>query len=325
MNKIFRKILLVTLPIIACALLVLIVHTAVIGHYGAESAIWTDGEDGERDKSTESIKPDDIPKDRAALAAFLKERATGITENDELTELFMQCDRDGYVRLDPDTTLPYILAEDGGKIWLSEISPDYQSRVTAKTYEKMIEIGETYVTNRKVLKYGNIYTPFNEKTTNQIDCSSFTSLVLLGIPFETSRFMEEENTARYDFGFSFPDNPYSLKYGPKRFLANEIGHYAMDQGFAFYPREDFSNLEPGDVLFFSTSETDGFYMDITHVAIFVKLTESGGLYVIHGNSSDVANYTAIYTKAEKTAGGGRNSFKNSLVLAARYPLLNQER
>lgn len=243
--------------------------------------------------------------------------------NDSLTALFFSLDSRGYVHLNPDGT-PYITAEDGSKLAISELTEAYTSRVPQKTFIKMLEIGETYSANRSKLRYGNYETPFHEKTTDEIDCSSFAELVLFGIPFRTSKYCREANVPRYDFGIRWPENPYSRAFGPERYLANEIAHYAFDQGYAFVPRPDGTDLKPGDFLFFSTNKKNkGYFMDITHVTLFVEQREPNTVFVLHGNSIDVANYTTLYLKAAYKIDGKPNVYRNALVLAARFPVLLQ--
>ena len=268
-----------------------------------------------------------LPKTADALQNYVRSeiqklQAAGGASNDALTDLFMECDAKGYVHLTTEG-VPYITAQDGGQIMISTVAPNYVSRVTQKTFDQLIEISETYVAHAKDLKYGNFYTPFNDSTTNQIDCSSFTQLVLYGIPYETSRYatLDDTNTAKYDFGFSMPDNPYRTEYGPYRYLANDLGRYALDNGFAFYPNEDGTNVQPGDVVFFSTNKNnEGYFMDITHVGICVERQEDDILYIVHGNNNDVANYYKIKLFSDLTIFGSKNAYKNSLVLIARFPV-----
>ena len=268
-----------------------------------------------------------VPKTVDALQTYVKAeiqklQAAGGATNDALTDLFMECDAKGYVHLTTEG-VPYITAQDGGQIMLSTVAPNYVSRVTQKTFDQLIEIAETYVAHAKDMKYGNFYTPFNDTTTNQIDCSSFTQLVLYGIPYEMSRYAttDDTNTAKYDLGFAMPDNPYRAEYGPYRYLANDLGRYALDNGFAFYPNEDCTNIQPGDVVFFSTNKNnEGYFMDITHVGICVERQEDDILYIVHGNNNDVANYYKIRLFNDLTIFGSKNAYKNSLVLIGRFPV-----
>lgn len=245
----------------------------------------------------------------------------GLT-NDELTKLFSSMDAEGYVHL-TKKGMPYITAKDGGVIDLTQLTPDYVSRVTDDTFTQMIRLSETYVAQRNQLVYGNYKTPFNDETTNEIDCSSFTQLILYGVSYETSRYVNgsSENEAKVDFGFKFPNNPYSDEFGPRRYLANELAHYAFDHDFAFYPNEDATNIQPGDIVFFSTNtKNPGYFMDITHVAICVEREGDDLIAIVHGNSVDVANYYRIHLFTPLTIHGSKNVYMNSLRLIARFPI-----
>lgn len=242
--------------------------------------------------------------------------------NDDLTRLFAYCDAEGYIHFTIEGEA-YITAKDQKRIYLSQVAPDYSSRTTQRTFQQMMDLSETYVKNKANMVYGNFQTPFNDTTTNEIDCSSFVQSILYGIPYETSRLQADQDIgkAKYDFGFQYPENPYRTEFGPKRYLANDIGHYAVDKGFAFYPKEDYSNIAPGDLLFFSTNIIHAdYYMHITHVAICTEVGEDGKVTIVHGNNTDVVNYLTVDLDNPLTELGLKNSYYDTLVLIARYPL-----
>ena len=310
----------ILLPVIA-VILVFQCASAILVNVKWGNATVTEAQEGEQKMER------NVPKTKTELESYLKSEieamtAQGAAGNDALTDLFMECDAAGYVHLTTEG-VPYITAKDGGQIMLSSVAPNYESRITQKAFDQIIELSETYVAQAKNLKYGNYYTPFNDTTTNQIDCSSFTQLILYGIPYETSRYAtaDDTNTAKYDFGISLPDNPYRDEFGPYRYLANDLGHYALDNGFAFYPNEDGTNVQPGDVVFFSTNKNnEGYFMDITHVGICVERQEDDILYIVHGNNNDTVGYYKIKLFSDLTIFGSKNAYKNSLVLIARFPV-----
>lgn len=313
---------------------VLLSLLAVILLVQVGSIVWAEKNLGDQalSGSEEVSTQKEIPESGEKLAAYIKDeiaaaQANGAAlSNDELTELFMACDAEGYVHLTKEGAA-YIMAKDGSELMLGDLASDYVSRITSKTLEQLLEIGETYVAHAKDLKYGNIYTPFNASTTNHIDCSSFVQLSLYGIPYETSRYAsaDDSNTARYDFGLSLPDNPYSNTYGPERYLANQLAKYAFDNDFGYYPNADATNLQPGDVVFFSTNKNnEDYFLNITHTAIFVERQEDDLIFVLHGNSYDVANYYQIRLSSPLTPAGSNNPYKDALVFAARFPILSQD-
>lgn len=317
MNKKYTKLLTVLLSVVA-VILVFQVSSTVYLDLNSDLL----GGAGKEEQKMEENRV--VPETKDALIAYVKAEiqkleTAGALTNDALTELFSECDAKGYIHLTKEGK-SFITAKDGGEIMVSELSANYVHRVTQKVFEQMIELSETYVEQRKELEYGNYYTPFNDTTTNHIDCSSFVQLVLYGIPYDTSRYVADSNTARYDFGFAFPDNPYRDEFGPYRYLANDIGRYSVDNEFAFYPSEDV-DIQPGDIVFFSTNnQNEGYFLNITHVGICVEDKGNGIIHIVHGNSNDVANYYDIDLVNERTKLGSKNAYKDSLVLIARYPV-----
>lgn len=317
MERKYKKLLLVLLPVIA---VILVLQTASAVYLDLNSELWQAA--GKEEENMEQVRQ--VPETKDALVSYVqaeiqKLETAGTLTNDALTELFTECDAEGYIHITKEGK-SYITAKDGGEIMVSELSSAYVHRLTQKAFQQIIEIAETYVEKRKDMEYGNYYTPFNDTTTNHIDCSSFVQLALYGIPYDTSRYVGDSNIARYDLGFAFPDNPYRDEFGPYRYLANDIGRYAFDNDFAFYPSED-TDIQPGDILFFSTNnKNEGYFMNITHVGICVEDKGNGIIYIVHGNSNDVANYYNIDLVSDRTALGSNNAYKDSLVLVARYPV-----
>lgn len=317
-----KKILLVLLTVLMIVVIALAV-TAVCLDLAREP----DGSTASEETPVKTGK--NIPESGQELLTYIKSENEklkaangGKVDNDALTELFYECDAENTVRLTREGNA-YIEAKDGTKINCSDIDAAYVSRVTQKLLAQMVDVGETYKVHAADLKYGNYYTPFNELTTNHIDCSSFTQLVLYGIPYETSRYATDDdtNTAKYDFGFKLPDNMYDNTFGPKRYLANQLAHYAFDNDFAFYPNEDATNMQPGDILFFSTNQiNEDYFMNITHVGICIERRADDVVYVLHGNNNDVCNYYEIRLFSDKTVAGNNNAYKDSLKLIARFPL-----
>lgn len=187
--------------------------------------------------------------------------------------------------------------------------------------ERMIENAQTYYDNAIKLTYGNFYTAYDSAVQlvdnkNQIDCSSFVSLMIHGIPFEKTRYNENVDNKNSRFFFN---NINSYKY---RF-AHQIALYASDKGYSFKPNADFSNVEPGDVLFFSWINGVGgdtengvreySFMKIDHVAVFLhKKNESLWSTLQFDNDISTVYYDA------------NNEYMSQCVLAARFPYANIE-
>lgn len=137
---------------------------------------------------------------------------------------------------------------------------------------EIARVCKTYNDKFSVLYYGNEKTAYDAECEAidgkfQIDCSSFIHLLINGVTFENSRYNgNEENTVDAKF-FNGVDG-MNCRY------ANQMAEYLFTHGYTFVPNADFSNIEPGDILFFSfPDETgefhDNAFMKIDHVAMFL--------------------------------------------------------
>lgn len=188
--------------------------------------------------------------------------------------------------------------------------------------ERLIETAQTYLDNVNQLVYGNSYTAYDTTVQQvngkyQIDCSSFANLMIHGVRFENSRY--NGNTENIGSSFFFHNiNSYKYRY------ANQIAKYAFEKGYAFKPNSDFSNVEPGDLLFFSWNSWNGSgdlaedmrnnaFMKIDHVAVFLhKKNESYWTTLQFDNG-----ISTVYLDVNST-------YMSQCVLAARFPFANIE-
>lgn len=139
--------------------------------------------------------------------------------------------------------------------------------------QKIVDVCKTYTDNFDKLVYGNIYTAYDETTKQvngkwQLDCSSFQNLLIRGVTFENSRYAgNAENKGDAMFFNKF--DGYEFR------LANTMAKWLYDNGYTFKPAPDFSNIEPGDLVFYSWDDTTGefhenAFMHIDHVAMFLQ-------------------------------------------------------
>lgn len=184
---------------------------------------------------------------------------------------------------------------------------------------KLLAVAQTYQNQLSNFVYGNSYTNFDDSTQLvggkfQVDCSSFAHCLIGGITYENSRYSGVDNE-RDKFFFNNLD-PYKYRY------ANQMARYAFEKGYAFYPNEDFSNIQTGDVLFFSwdpfvpngdTPEAarSSAFMKIDHVAVFLDKKNENLWSTVQINN----NVTSVYFDAN-------NAYMNQCVLVARFPFAN---
>ena len=138
--------------------------------------------------------------------------------------------------------------------------------------QKIVDVCKTYTDNFDKLVYGNNHTAYDSVTKPvdglwQLDCSSFQNLLIRGVTFENSRYGGGDNKENPLFFNKF--DPYEFR------VANAMAKWLYDNGYTFAPNADFSNIEPGDLVFYSWPETTGefhenAFMHIDHVAMFLQ-------------------------------------------------------
>lgn len=144
---------------------------------------------------------------------------------------------------------------------------------------KLLQVGLSYY-NRDIWTYGNWNGAFNTNCTKtgtrwEIDCSTFTQLCLMGVPFENSRYNFNSTnipmTGFYTFDdFSQYQDPEAQR--PYGLLAGELAHYAYDRGL-LYDVGDGTHLQAGDILFPTQPNHDA-YKNIFHCAIVLNFNPS---------------------------------------------------
>lgn len=188
--------------------------------------------------------------------------------------------------------------------------------------ERMIANGHTYWEKANSFLYGNLYTAYDLDTTlvngkNHIDCSSFANLMIHGIPYENTRYAGKTDNVNSPFFFQNVD-------GYKYRFANRLGQYAFERGYAFKPRADLSDLQPGDVLFFSwvsrdhegdvpAELRDNAFMKIDHVGVFLHKKNDSLWSTLQFDN----NISTVYYDAS-------NEYMSQCVLVARFPYANLE-
>lgn len=147
----------------------------------------------------------------------------------------------------------------------------------------------TYI-DRTNIVYGNDYTPFSDLkgTTNgkfEIDCSSFMQTIFTDTDYENSSWHNLDNSITNDniYGEAYyPLVNHDRKRG--RLLAHQMAKYCYDNGLSYVPREDWSNVRVGDLIFFSFNFKEGFWRDIGHVAMVSRIDQSGKITVFEAIS-----------------------------------------
>lgn len=176
--------------------------------------------------------------------------------------------------------------------------------------QKIVDVCKTYTDNFDKLVYGNDHTAYDTNITQvggkwQLDCSSFQNLLIRGVTFENSR---------YGGGDNKEDPLFFNKFDPYEFrLANTMAKWLYENGYTYEPAADFSNIEPGDLVFYSWPETTGefheqAFLHIDHVAMFLQ-KKNDSIYQTIQYEQYTPNF--FYDVDE--------DYMNGAVLAARLP------
>lgn len=194
--------------------------------------------------------------------------------------------------------------------------------------DRLLAIAQTYNDNIGSFAYGNSGTAYSPSvlTPNgkfQMDCSSFANLMIHGVPFQNSRYANPSNPKNIENPLFFLGvDGYTYR------LANQLAQYAYDNGYSFTPNSDFSNVEPGDVMFYSWTYFDTnpgsipqssldfhnqAFMKIDHVAIMGSKKNDTYWNTIQFNE----DLGSVYYPAD-------NAYMSQCVLVARFPFANVE-
>lgn len=179
--------------------------------------------------------------------------------------------------------------------------------------KEMLDVAKTYFDARlykeqPIFIYGHTTAVdedfFALKVRNQIDCSAYIGLVLRGIHFKDSpyAYLIPENGIKDDLmgkdlirdinnklkpntKYVWAFDPFSLRYRKKlsdttRYptrTASQMGEMYVEMGRSLDFKKDFSNVEPGDIIFYSKLDkrTGGFkqpnrYKKISHISVVVS-------------------------------------------------------
>lgn len=188
----------------------------------------------------------------------------------------------------------------------------YAEPYTFKGGKKVAEIAKTYL-NRTDLEYRGQYSTTAVKTPasysnpaknlskwydstrkkGQIDCSTLTKFTYMGLDYDHSPYANHKMTSlkrntAYSWAFTFPRN------------AAEQAEYCVKNGWVLHDVDitNFSNLEPGDIVFWDRDNGEnGRYMNCSHAAIVIGQTEDGDtVYTIESTQCENGVKTRLITE-----------------------------
>ena len=191
------------------------------------------------------------------------------------------------------------------------LSPEHHHNSDGLINE-FFKICKTYTDNFDKLVYGNNETAYS-LTCNpvdgkyEIDCSSFINLLIHGVTFENSRYNGHETNIENGKFFTDIDG---IVYRS----SNDIAEYLYNNGYTFTAKPDFSNLEPGDLLFFSWENMAG---DEFHENAFMKIDH---VCMYMGRKNESTYHTIQYVDSNPNfLYNVKQDYMGQCVLVARLP------
>ena len=156
----------------------------------------------------------------------------------------------------------------------------------------------------------------------QLDCSAYAQIMLMGITPECSRYFGTKNIPspngyRFNRYVQYEGYVYNVlqEGNTKRLYANAIAEYAYKNGYLFLIDDGFTNIRPGDILFWSNQPSSyHFFEDIGHCGVVVDVVpmEDGSNTVVtfegKGGSGSPCQFQSYTSRA------------SAMVYAARFPM-----
>jgi len=189
---------------------------------------------------------------------------------------------------------------DGGQyaVPFTDMIPTDLPPISTDSANAIIDTALSYV-DRSNFTYGHNGI-FSEEvaTSPEIDCSTLVQAAFMGINYDNSRYVIDDNLPEF-WGYQFPlglpsslQSPTARKYG---FLANELAFYFYAHGWLYKITDGASNVHAGDILFEEDSDQEGF-LKIGHTGIAMQNDGNGIVRIIEGGHGQnrlfpiIANY-----------------------------------
>lgn len=143
--------------------------------------------------------------------------------------------------------------EDGNTLYDENGLPIPNPESGGNAMEYVVGVETKTITRNKGTKEDPIYVT---KEGYCINCSTFVHLVLLGVPYEKSMYNPAYNNLRHNcinyvpYSFNLWGKDITEENYKEHMYTWSMAKRFRDLGLAFEPNENYSNLAPGDVVFF---------------------------------------------------------------------------
>ncbi len=189
----------------------------------------------------------------------------------------------------------------------------------------IVQVAHSYIDhNNNPLEYGhfgaNWYGSDLTGTKKPIDCSGFIEMLMLGVPYEYSRYnpyVSDNKIGKAGYFFDIYEGNQIAQMSNELALTYQKAKWADENGYGFYPNKDFSNIKPGDILFYSFAEhpEQDRFLEIDHCEMFIGYSNRfGSKTFITLNASDGRNEYGVCACSYRDAG-----FNDKLVYCMRVP------
>lgn len=185
---------------------------------------------------------------------------------------------------------------------------------SASTIDKIVQIASDYDKNINNTTYYNNYTLYDYESKKYngkvpLDCSSYVLALITGVSYDNQNIVNGRKNIKSEWGFnSYPTDKARFTY--------LMAKWCINNGYAFIPNDDFSNLQAGDILFHSNQKSgDNQYLNIHHVAMFLGKFNNNSMLLTHYYST-----TSTYRNPPTTIEYRNIGYYKDFTLCARLPL-----
>lgn len=207
----------------------------------------------------------------------------------------------GYI----DNIVSQMVEEGYFRTIINDVVHNTNSRVTQHNdaaVNEMLEVLDTYKSNRANLYYGNNGALNVELGTDAgkhpIDCSTFVLLGLKGVPYWQSRYYlggdRDNNNSMFAWGVDIYSGKTKNVSGTAEYYrySTDIARWFFDNSLMYKPTTTFDNVKIGDVLFWvdesdvDNDDVESTLSGVRHCAIFTGIDgETGNIKYIDANNN----------------------------------------
>lgn len=242
-----------------------------------------------------------VESDFEDLKTYVDNYFASLDLSSEVREYMNELLASGYI----DNIVSQMVEEGYFRTIINDVVRNTDSRVTQHNevaVNEMLEVLDTYKTNRANLYYGNNGALNIELGTDAgkyaIDCSTLVLLVLKGVPYLQSRYYlggnRDNNNPMFAWGVDIYSGKTKNVSGNAEYYrySTDIARWFFDNGLMYEPSTTFDNVKIGDVLFWvneddiDNDDVESTLSGVHHCAIFTGIdSDTGNITFIDANNN----------------------------------------